>query len=81
MLSPKSSWPRELYQRYYSCASCGELSQTCELQFVNGTVEPTVGETLTGGVSGDAWVVISTELESGSWDDGTAAGTVYLSKS
>jgi len=80
MLHPKSSWPKSFHQKHYTCVMCGgDFSNSCELQFTNGSVEPTVGETLTGAVSGDTGIVISVTLESGSWALGTAVGTVYLS--
>jgi hypothetical protein len=81
MLHPRSSWPKLKNQRYYTCELCGGgLKQTCELQFANGSVEPTVGETLTGSVSGEEWIVDSVALESGSWAAGNAVGTICLSK-
>jgi len=80
MLHPKSSWPKSFGQRHYTCETCGgSLVERCELQFVHGSVEPTVGETLTGATSGDTGVVTSVTLEGGSWAGGDAVGTVYLS--
>jgi hypothetical protein len=118
MLNPKSSWPRSMHQRHFTCEMCGgALVNTCELQFDSGSIEPTVGETLTGATSADtitgyivvttvdgtesnsypftlsipsgyysassalagSGVVVSVDLESGSWSDGDAVGTVTLS--
>lgn len=79
-LKPKSSWPKSLHQRHYTCALCGGvLVQTCELQFDTGFVAPTIGDMLIGMTSGATGVVIGVTLESGVCENGTAAGTVYLS--
>ncbi len=79
-LNPRSSWPKSKWQRHYTCERCGgALVKTCELQFDSGSVEPTVGETLTGATSADTGVVVSVSLESGTWAGGDAVGTVRMS--
>jgi len=48
------------------------------LSFDSGSVEPQVGETLTGATSGATGKVISVTVTSGSWGGGDAAGTIEL---
>jgi len=48
------------------------------LVFTSGSVEFTVGETLTGATSGATGQVVDFHLTSGTWTVGDAAGVVYL---
>ena len=48
------------------------------LAFDSGSVEPTVGETVTGATSTDTAIVYSVTLSSGSWAVGNAAGNLVL---
>ena len=71
----------------YLVDAVGGLRQTHEIKFAvsgvgldfdSGSVEFTVGETLTGNSSGDTGTVAAYEVASGSWAGGDAAGTVRL---
>ena len=46
--------------------------------FTSGSVEPEVGETLTGATSATTAVVIGVRLTSGTWAGGDAAGALFL---
>jgi hypothetical protein len=48
------------------------------LAFDSGSVEPTVGETVTGATSGDTAIVYSISLSSGAWSVGNAVGNLVL---
>jgi len=48
------------------------------LLFDSGSVEPQIGETLTGATSGAVGKVISVTVTSGSWGGGDAAGSIEL---
>jgi len=48
------------------------------LAFTSGSVEFTVGETLTGAASTTTGIVVAYHVTSGTWAGGTAAGTVWL---
>lgn len=50
-----------------------------ELGFDSGSVEITVGETITGEDSGATGVVVSVTVATGSWGGGDAAGTIIIS--
>ena len=63
----------------YPCTLCGARYKRVDFWFDSGAVEPTVGETLTGGTSGDTGVVVSSTLHSGTFAGGDAKGTVELS--
>lgn len=49
-----------------------------EIEYVSGSTEFTVGETITGATSGATGVVTHYTLDSGSWAGGDAAGTLYM---
>lgn len=57
--------------RYRECRIHGPLIKQVELRITSGSVEPTVGETVTGATSGDTGVVTSVHLESGAWSGTT----------
>ena len=63
----------------YPCTLCGARYKRVEFWFDSGSVEPTVGETLTGATSGDTGAVVSSTLHSGTFAGGDAEGTVELS--
>jgi hypothetical protein len=65
--------------QHYPCTLCGNRHTTVEFWFDSGSVEPTVGETLTGATSGDTGVVVSSTLYTGTFAGGDAKGTVELS--
>lgn len=48
------------------------------LDFTSGSVEPTVGETITGATSGETCVLVSVTLLSGAYVDTDAAGYLYV---
>ena len=74
-------WPKTGLRgdKYRSCTWCGDLAVRYTLQFDSGSVAPTVGETLTGDTSGDTAIVVSVDLESGSYAAGDAAGVIEMS--
>lgn len=53
------------------------LSTLAELYFTSGSVEPTVNQKLVGQTSLKTFTVWRTELRSGSWEFGDAAGVIY----
>jgi len=73
-------WPQKIGEKYRSCWLCGgTVSNHVEIRFDTGIQEPTVGSTLTGATSGDTGVVTAVQVESGTWDGGDAAGTIWMS--
>jgi len=48
------------------------------MPFTSGSVEPTNGETVTGGTTGHTATVDRVCLQSGTWAGGTAAGVLYV---
>ena len=52
-----------------SCVLCGGSKTLVEVQFDSGSIEPTVGETITGATSGATGVVSSVDLISGAWNE------------
>lgn len=78
----KPTTPNEFSQnkgdKWLSCWRCGEPYLFVTIPFTSGSVEPTLGETLTGSESGATGVVNRVDLNSGSWAGGDAAGYVYL---
>lgn len=52
--------------------------QGAALAFTSGSTEFTIGETLTGAISGTTGVVVAYHVTSGSWAGTNAAGTVWL---
>jgi len=64
--------------KWVSCDICGPGYLYARLRFTSGSVEPTLGETLTGADSGATGVVNRVHLESGSYADGDATGEVLL---
>jgi len=62
-----------------TCQICGPFTDVVEIRFDSGSVEPTVGETVTGATSGDTGVVVEAVLESGTYAGGDAAGTISMS--
>ncbi len=79
MIHIKTTYPKLSGQRWRACRLCGPSYSHAEIMFVTGSVEPVVGEVLTGGTSAHYGTVVSVELESGSWAAGTADGRVELS--
>jgi len=66
------------HHRYRSCDRCGGPTYNVVIDFDAGAVCPTVGETLTGAASGATGVVVETNLVSGTYAGGDAAGRVLL---
>ncbi len=56
----------------------GDENYIATMTFDSGSVEPQVGETLSGTTSITTAKVISVTLASGAWADGDAAGTINL---
>lgn len=67
-----------LGEKWRPCVLCQPKHKDAEVFFDSGSVEPTVGETLTGATSADTGVVVDTQLYDGSWADGDAEGVVTL---
>ena len=59
------------------CILCGTLSHQAAMRFKDGTVQPQVGEVLSGVTTGRTGIVSAVFLESGAWD-GTGAGTIQM---
>jgi hypothetical protein len=67
-------------EKWYDCRLCPKDETLLELKYDAGSSLPVVGETLTGGTSGDTGVVDEIEtILSGSWAGGDAAGYIWLS--
>jgi hypothetical protein len=62
----------------YDIKSLLPLEERVQVDFTNGSVAYTVGETITGSVSGTTGTVYAINVTSGSWAGGDAAGTVIL---
>ena len=73
-------YPSPAYEehRYRECSICGMNQYWATLDFTSGATAPTVGETLTGAVSGDTGVVKEVALYSGACADGDATGRILL---
>ena len=69
---------RELDQEWRYCCICGLNWVYYEMDFENASVEPTVGETLTGATSGKTATVSVVTLDHGTYLAGTATGTIRL---
>ena len=64
--------------RYRTCRLCGTAYRRVHVEFTSGSVAPTVGETLTGAVSGDYGVVTASGIHSGTYAGGDVEGWVEL---
>jgi hypothetical protein len=60
------------------CCICGSLSYRGLAYFTDGSVEPQVGETLTGGTSKRTGVVEQVFKTTGTWAGGDAEGVVQM---
>ena len=69
---------RELDQEWDFCNKCGQTYTAYEMDFANSSVEPTVGETLTGVTSGKTATVSTVTKVSGTYAAGTATGTIVV---
>jgi len=78
-IRPKSEWSKKLGEKWKHCYYCDSLWYRAVLNFDSGSVEPTVGETLTGATSGDTGVVTDSTLTSGTYAGGDAVGWVEMS--
>lgn len=79
MINPKFPHNTDLNQRFYACVICGTPHRTIELQFINGSTEPSEDDVLTGASSTDSGTVESVALWTGTWAGGDAAGIIELS--
>lgn len=68
----------QLGQKWRHCVKCGIHYDQYEIDFTSGSVEPTVGETLTGATSGKTATVSEVALQVGTWAGGNAIGTVVV---
>jgi hypothetical protein len=73
-------YPTSAYteHRYRECVQCGMSEYLATLDFLGGSVAPTIGETLTGATSADTGVVLEVSLWSGTYAGGDAAGRILL---
>lgn len=77
-LTPSSKFTENTGQGWHSCVLCGTLFNRVEIPFNDGGVEPTVGETVTGGTSGDTGVLEEVVVYGGTWGAGDATGVLVL---
>ena len=75
----KTSRREVLGEGWDDCCRCGAKYKHAQVWFDSGSAEPTVGEVLTGATSSDTGVVVGTQLHSGTYAGGDAAGVVTLS--
>ena len=80
MIRPKFRQNTDINQRWYTCEVCGTAYRTIELQFINGSTEPSVDDVLAGATSGDGGTVEKVTLWDGAWADGDASGIIELSR-
>ena len=78
-MRPKSEWGKNLGEKWKHCWFCDQKWLRAILHFDSGSVEPTVGETLTGVTSGDTGVVTGSDLILGTYAGGDAVGVVKMS--
>ena len=78
-LIPPSQFWKNQGQGWRPCVLCGTLLKRVEVDFDDGGVEPTVGETVTGATSGDTGIITEVVLYSGSYAAGDAAGVIVMS--
>ncbi len=76
---PNRSPSENTHSGWDDCVFCGKKHIQVDLKFNSGSVEPTVGETLTGATSTSTAVVVATVLTSGTWAGSDAAGWVTCS--
>lgn len=76
--TPSNEFDKNQGEKWFSCWSCGEPYLFVRIPFTSGSVQPALGETLTGALSGATGVVNRVDLHSGSYADGDAVGEVYL---
>ena len=79
-MSLSEFYPSPAYDesRYRECSVCGFNQYWATLDFTSGSVAPTVGETLTGAVSGNTGVVLEVALYTGTYAVGDATGRILL---
>lgn len=78
-IRPFFYWGFPRREKWKECALCHPQTKWVELHYYSGSVEPAVGETLTGATTGDTGVVASTTLFSGTWAGGDAVGIIQFS--
>ena len=77
---PPDRDPQErLLTGWDTCDFCGGKHIQVDLKFTSGSVEPTVGETITGATSGHTCVVVAITLLTGTYAGGDAAGWLRCS--
>ncbi len=64
--------------RYRHCHICGPVKYRAIIHFDSGSVEPTVGETVTGATSTNTGVIEYVQLTEGAYADGDAVGVIVL---
>jgi hypothetical protein len=77
---PSSEFTRNQGDKWFECKLCGKVFLFVDMAFDQGTVEPVVGEVLTGASSGCTGVVDRVKLFSGSWAEGDAKGNILLTE-
>ncbi|GAF92980.1 unnamed protein product, partial [marine sediment metagenome] len=58
---------------------CGAAHRTIELQYINGSTEPSVDDVLAGNTSSAGGIVEKVTVWTGTWAGGDAAGMIELS--
>lgn len=76
--TPSNRFSENQGEQWDSCIICGKSYLFVELSFDSGSVEPQIGETLTGATTGCTGAVKRLHLLTGSWAGGDAAGYLYL---
>ena len=78
MIRPTFLHNTDVSERWSDCIICGTSHRTVELQFENGSTEPSVDDVLTGASSTDSGTVASIALWTGTWAGGDATGIIEL---
>jgi len=76
--TPSNDLKRNDADKWYECVICGPARLYVRLGFSSASVEPTLGETITGATSGHTGVVDRIHLFSGAYTTGDAVGEVLL---
>ena len=76
-LNPPGSF-KNIGQGWFSCQICGTTLDRVEVLYNTASVEPTVGETITGATSGDTGVVEENVHYMGTYAGGDATGVIVL---
>lgn len=73
-----TDYQRDSGEKWDECVLCGPRLYTSLLHFDSCSVEPTLGETVTGATSTNTGVVSKYVKTSGAYTDGDAAGVLFF---